>query len=175
MKKGRVAMALLVVVAGAGAGGYFARPAIDQAIGRRGEREARIVSEHRDGERLLLTLRSGDETMLATFRQRADDIETLVNPGDTITLRVSGRGVFADDAPILGVSRPGARRTSTDDDEATVEAADGADGEGAEEHAEHEPSAGDHGEHPDGEAHEPEPAEHADAEHATGPSGSAPG
>ena len=93
-------------LAGGAAGGYFGRPAVDRAMGGVGQIEAQVVSERRDDDRLVLTLRSGDDTMLATFRNRVDDIAELVTPGDTITLRTRATTVFADDVPIVRVAHP---------------------------------------------------------------------
>lgn len=98
---------VLVLLAAGLAGGYFARPQIEPLVGGPREVEGVVVAERTEDDRLVLTLRVADETMLATFHNRAGDIAELVSPGDTITLRVRGTSVFADDAPIVRVARPG--------------------------------------------------------------------
>jgi hypothetical protein len=101
----KAALALVVVLAGA-AGGYFGRPFAEPYVGGPRELEAEVAAERAEESRLVLTLRAGDETMLATFHRRAGDVAELVEPGDTIVLRTRGEGVFADDAEVLRVSRP---------------------------------------------------------------------
>lgn len=96
---------LLLGLAGGLVGGYFARPSVDRAIGISNEIEGVVVEERREDERLVLTLRAGEETVLASFRERADDVEQLVAPGDFITVRLGARGVFADEVPIVRLRR----------------------------------------------------------------------
>ncbi|GEM_PF-6551278 len=96
---------LLLGLAGGLVGGYFARPSVDRAIGISNEIEGVVVAERREDERLVLTLRAGEETVLASFRERADDVEQLVAPGDFLTVRLGSRGVFADEVPIVRLRR----------------------------------------------------------------------
>jgi hypothetical protein len=99
-------LALLVLgLLGGLAGGYFARPSLDRALGLTNEVEGVVVEERREDERLVLTLRAGEETVLASFRERADDVEQLVAPGDFLTVRLGARGVFADEVPIVRLRR----------------------------------------------------------------------
>jgi hypothetical protein len=99
-------LALLVLgLAGGLVGGYFARPWVDRAVGISNEIEGVVVEERREDERLVLTLRAGEETVLASFRERADDVEQLVAPGDFLTVRLGARGVFADEVPIVRLRR----------------------------------------------------------------------
>lgn len=69
--------------------------------------EGVVLEERLEDERLVLVLRSEDESRLATFSQRREDIATLVEVGDRIRLQVSGGGVFADDPAIVWVRRSG--------------------------------------------------------------------
>lgn len=123
---------VLVLGLGAGAaGGYFARPSVEAHLGDDDgeEVEAQVIAERREDERLVLTLRAGDETFLATFHERADDVAELVSPGDQITVRLSGPGVFADDVPIVHVRRgeghvAEAEPEPADDEEAAEPGAD---------------------------------------------------
>jgi hypothetical protein len=99
-------LGFVVLVALGVAGGYFLRPPVEQWLTGRGEVEASVIEERREEDRLVLSLRSGDQTMMATFRERIDDVAELVEVGDVVTLRVGGHGVFADDVPIVRVQRP---------------------------------------------------------------------
>ncbi len=103
MKK-KLVLGLVVLVLGA-TGGWLARPSLARALGIGGEVDGRGGAERREGDRLVLTLRMGDDTMMATFRNRVDDIAELVEVGDVITLRARNH-VFADDVPIVRVTRP---------------------------------------------------------------------
>jgi len=126
MKK--LVLALFLMGLGA-AGGYFGRPFAEPLVGGPREVDAVVVSERTEESRLVLTLRMGDETMLATFHNRSEDVAELVAPGDTITLRMRSSGVFADDAPILRVSRPSAEPPAETPDEAAPPAEGEAEGE----------------------------------------------
>lgn len=99
-------LGVVLVLALGIAGGYAVRPPVEQWLTGRGEVEASVIEERREEDRLVLALRSGDHTLMATFRERVDDIAELVEVGDVVTLRVGGHGVFADDVPIVRVQRP---------------------------------------------------------------------
>lgn len=163
-------LGVVLVLALGVAGGYFLRPPVEQWLTGRGEVEASVIEERREEDRLVLALRSGDQTMMATFRERIDDIAELVDVGDVVTLHVGGHGVFADDVPIVRVQRPpppppSRRRRRSE------EAEEGAEGTAADEHA-----AGTSGEHASdehaSEAHASEVGEAnatgASEEHASG-------
>jgi hypothetical protein len=150
-----------VVLLGLGvAGGYFLRPPVEQWLTGRGEVEASVLEERREEDRLVLSLRSGDQTMMATFRERIDDIAELVEVGDVVTLRVGGHGVFADDVPIVRVQRPPPppaprRRRRTEDAEgetATAGAEAAGEATATEAHGGHEEGAG-HASEPAAEPH----------------------
>jgi hypothetical protein len=83
-------LGFVVLVALGVAGGYFLRPPVEQWLTGRGEVEASVIEERREEDRLVLSLRSGDQTMMATFRERIDDVAELVEVGDVVTLRVGG-------------------------------------------------------------------------------------
>lgn len=104
-------MKLVILVVGAlggAAGMHFAGGAVRQAVGLEGrEVEANVLEETRDEDgRLVLMLESEGESMLATFRERADDVASLVQVGDVISFRTPIHGVFSDDVPLLSVRRP---------------------------------------------------------------------
>lgn len=167
-------LGFVVLLALGVAGGYLLHPPVEQWLTGRGEVEASVLEERREEDRLVLSLRSGDQTMMATFRERIDDIAELVEVGDVVTLRVGGHGVFADDVPIVRVQRPPPppasrrRRRSEEAESETATAGAGA-GEATEAHeagaattpAEGEPPAHAGQAHadeaPSGEAHASEP------------------
>lgn len=159
-------LGVVLVLALGLAGGYFLRPPIEQWLTGRGEVEASVIEERREEDRLVLSLRSGEQTMMATFRDRIDDIAELVEVGDVVTLRVGGHGVFADDVPIVRVERPpppppSRRRRRGEDAEAAPVAA-GAEAGAADAHAADAHEAGaETRETPEG-----EPATHTGEAHA---------
>ncbi|MFK7998448.1 MAG: hypothetical protein AB8H86_02585 [Polyangiales bacterium] len=114
-------MKLLILIVGLGGGAalmhFFEKPA-RQAVGLLGrEVEASVLEERRDEDgRLVLMLESEGESMLATFRERADDVASLVHVGDVVTFRAPIDGVFSDDVPLLSV-----RRSEASEDEGSAE------------------------------------------------------
>lgn len=155
---------LLVVGLAAGvAGGYAARPSVDRLMGQSEEVEGVVVDERREEDRLILTLRAGEETLLASFHERADDVEGLVAPGDYLTVRVGARGVFADEVPIVRLRRA-ADLPAPDPAEPADEHAhdgDGPDEADEDDEADGTESGEDEGE-PDPERADPEPHHEAD-------------
>lgn len=136
---------LVVILVGAAAGlagGYFARPSVDRALGGATEVEGEVVAERRQDDRLLLTLRAGDETIVASFRERADDVEELVSEGDHLTVRVGAHGVFADEVPIVRLRRAADVAAAAEGPEPETEAPEAeADTEAPTEPTEAEPEA----------------------------------
>ena len=100
-----LALGLVLGLAVGMVGGYFGRPRVERALGGSGEVEALVVAERQEEDRLVLTLSTGDETMLASFRERQGDVAELVSPGDMLTVRIARPGVFADDVPIVRLRR----------------------------------------------------------------------
>lgn len=107
---------LLVGVIGGAALMHFFGAQARQAAGLEGRQvEANVLEEHRDEDgRLVLMLESEGESMLATFRERADDVASLVSVGDVVTFRAPSYGVFSDDVPLLSVRRGTGSREGTD-------------------------------------------------------------
>ncbi|MEM9865436.1 MAG: hypothetical protein AAF938_27770 [Myxococcota bacterium] len=107
MKK---ALILFLLGGGGGAAGYHygkpqVMPHLAPFLGEGpAELEGVVVEKRQDEERLVLVLRSGDETFLASFRERMSDVATLVHEGDTVVLESTG-DVFTEDVPILRVRR----------------------------------------------------------------------
>ena len=91
----------IIALALGGAGGWFGH----QQYGTRfGSTEAVVVSKRLEEERLVLVLEADEHAMLATFRNRASDVDELVAIGDTLRIAGTG-GVFTDDPQILEVRR----------------------------------------------------------------------
>ncbi|MFT5356823.1 MAG: hypothetical protein ACI9KE_004049 [Polyangiales bacterium] len=128
---------LLVGTLGGAALMHFSGEPIRRAAGLEGrEVEANVLEESRDEDgRLVLMLESDGESMLATFRERADDVASLVHVGDVVSFIAPVNGVFADDVPLLSVRR--GSDLVEDDEEADVE---GSEEEGSEELEAEEPS-----------------------------------
>ncbi|MEQ8459701.1 MAG: hypothetical protein RLO52_28015 [Sandaracinaceae bacterium] len=142
MKK--ILIGALVGLAAGLPGGWFGNAHFAEGLGLDGDEiEAVVLEERREDERLVLMLQAEDETILATFSERPDDVAQLVAPGDTVTLFVRADSPFADDVPILSVRRgeraaeeeaaaeeAAAEEAETSEDE-LAEDAEGADAEGA--------------------------------------------
>lgn len=82
------------------------RPALSEAF--RGEEEVtegRVVGKRLQGERLLLTVDAAEGTVLATFKQRVQEIDMLVEEGDLLKLGVRRYEPFVEDPPILSVRK----------------------------------------------------------------------
>lgn len=151
------ALLFLLVLIGGAAGGYFARPHVDQMIGMGGT-EAEVTAKETDEEgRVILTLATEDATMLAAFTERAAEVDRLVAEGARVTLEPGVNAPFLDE-PVLVHVRYGEQgiepvegeegeEQSADDESAEDNAADGeaaeesedgeaADGEAADEDGE---------------------------------------
>lgn len=96
-----VLVTLLVGAALGGAGGWYAHVAYARGAGT----PAEVLEERREDERLVLVLQADDRRLMATFRDRADDLAEIVHVGDTVVL-ASAPGVFADEPRVLGVRPP---------------------------------------------------------------------
>ena len=63
-----------------------------------------VVEDKRiEGDRLLLTLVTGDGAVLATFTEKVAEIDLLVAPGDTVGLALDGYRPFVEDPEIQRV------------------------------------------------------------------------
>ena len=153
MKK--ILVGALVGLAAGLPGGWFGNAHFAEGLGLDGDEiEAVVLEERREDERLVLMLQAEDETILATFSERPDDVAQLVAPGDTVTLFVRADSPFADDVPILSVRRgeraaeeeAAAEEAETSEDELAEDAdgqeadAEGADAEDADADAEDGPT-----------------------------------
>jgi hypothetical protein len=71
-----------------------------------------VLAEERDGDRLLLTIRTEPGALIASFSERVAEIGLLVDPGDTVTIAVDDYDPFIADPDFEGV-RKGAPPTDT--------------------------------------------------------------
>jgi len=151
----KILIGALVGLAAGLPGGWFGNAHFAEGLGLDGDEiEAVVLEERREDERLVLMLQAEDETILATFSERPDDVAQLVAPGDTVTLFVRADSPFADDVPILSVRRgeraaeeeAAAEEAETSEDELAEDAdgqeadAEGADAEDADADAEDGPT-----------------------------------
>lgn len=89
---------LLVGAAAGGAGGWYAHVQYERHMGS----PAEVLSMEHEDDRLVLVLRGDGRTFMATFRDRADDLASIVHVGDTVVLSTAPN-VFADEPRLLGV------------------------------------------------------------------------
>lgn len=161
------ALLFLLVLIGGAAGGYFARPHVDQMIGMGGT-EAEVTAKETDEEgRVILTLATEDATMLAAFTERAAEVDRLVAEGARVTLEPGVNAPFLDE-PVLVHVRYGEQgiepvegeegeEQAADDESAEDNAADGEaaeeseDGEAADGEAADEDGEGSEGNNEDAE------------------------
>lgn len=68
--------------------------------------EGTVLDKESQSDRLLMRVASDEGLILATFSQKQDDIDLLVQPGDRVQLRVRGVEPFVTDPVIEHVRRP---------------------------------------------------------------------
>ncbi len=89
-----------------------ARPYLGQNLqeavsGKRESVSGLVTAKQRQGDRLLLTIVTRDGASLATFEKMADEINLLVEEGDTVALGLrGGYEPFLQDPDIRGVRKP---------------------------------------------------------------------
>lgn len=64
-----------------------------------------VLSEERDGERLLLTIEADQGAFIASFSRRVSEIALLVEPGDSVTISVKDYDPFIEDPDFEGVRK----------------------------------------------------------------------
>ncbi len=81
---------------------------LQEAVSGKRESVAGLVTvKQRQGDRLLLTIVTRDGASLATFQKMADEINLLVEEGDTVALGLrGGYEPFLQDPDIRGVRKP---------------------------------------------------------------------
>ena len=67
--------------------------------------EGTVVRRQRDGERLLLTINTGQGAALATFTDNVAEIDLLVEEGDAVTLGLGAYEPFVENPPIRAVRK----------------------------------------------------------------------
>lgn len=172
-----ILVGLVLGLAGGLPGGWFALQELGPQLGFDGTSEVQYTVEARRVEdgRVQLMLRSDeDETVLATFTERPDDVAALARVGDAVVLQISEPAPIIDEPHVLRVITeadderpdpfdPNAAVDADEEDveDADEEEADEEDGDEADEHAD-EAEEADAGEHDAEEAGDD--AEGADAE-----------
>ncbi len=110
-RKGR---GIATFVAGAVLGAVLmavARPFLGARLpsGMGGKRElvaGPVAAKQRKGDRLLLTVVTPAGAVLGTFKKKVDEIDLLVETGDTVTLAIAGYQPFLEDPEIARVAKP---------------------------------------------------------------------
>jgi len=104
-----VVVALLVgLVAGATLGLLGPRYWPELTAPFEGKRElvqGEVLREERREDRYLITLKTPEGAILATFRERAAEVDLLVDPGDRVTLALRGYAPFVADPRIARVMK----------------------------------------------------------------------
>ena len=76
--------------------------------------EGEVVRKLKEQDRLLLTVRTGEGTLLATFKKRVTEIDLLVSERDLLALAIRRYEPFVDDPSIRRVRKPEGATPSTD-------------------------------------------------------------
>lgn len=79
---------------------------IPDAIRPGGLVDGEVLEKSRENDRLLLKLTTERGMILATFHERQEEIDLLIEKGDTVTIRVERYQPFLEDPPIERVGRP---------------------------------------------------------------------
>lgn len=113
----RVIVALLVGL-GLGIALGFAAPRYWPELtapweGKRELIEGEVLREERRDDRYLLTLKTPQGAILASFRERAAEVDLLVDPGDRVTLALPGYAPFVSDPRIARVLKRDQPRPAT--------------------------------------------------------------
>jgi hypothetical protein len=82
-------------------------PYVHKASSGTGEHiEGQVVRKQRDGNRLLVKINTAQGPMLVTFTQRVADLDVLLDPGDIVTLMISGYATFVEDPVFERIKAP---------------------------------------------------------------------
>jgi len=93
-------------IAGTILASHWAGPDLLSPFRSGGSVEGRVLDKAREGDRLLLKIEAEHGVLLATFTQRQEEIDLLVDPADTITLDVREYQPFLEDPAIERVRKP---------------------------------------------------------------------
>jgi hypothetical protein len=77
--------------------------------GKRETVEGPVAAKQRKGDRLLLTVVTPAGAVLGTFKKRVEEIDLLVETGDTVALAIAGYEPFLQDPEITRVAKPAFR------------------------------------------------------------------
>lgn len=105
----------------------FLSDSLPQAVGGKRESVAGpVAAKQQKGDRLLLTVNTRAGAILATFTRKVDEINLLVEQGDTVTLKIPGYQPFLENPEISRVGKPMgiAAIESPEPDSAGLETAD---------------------------------------------------
>ena len=100
--KGKLLLLLLGLLIGLAAAVLFPRlrESLTPGVLRQAPTEGVVEDKRSEGDRLLLTLVTGDGAVLATFTKKVAEIDLLVAPGDTVSLALDGYRPFVEDPEI---------------------------------------------------------------------------
>ncbi len=82
-----------------------------------------VLARQREPDRLLLTVETSEGALLATIREKIEEIGLLVDIGDTLTFELRRYSPFIDDPTIAGVRKAGAPAMRADEPVPETEAA----------------------------------------------------
>ncbi|MGH9322003.1 MAG: hypothetical protein ACRD21_01045 [Vicinamibacteria bacterium] len=81
------------------------RSQVPDALFPGGSMEGVVLAKSGENGKLLLKLETGEGSLLATFTERVDEIDLLIEKGDRITLRVARYQPFLIDPRLARVSK----------------------------------------------------------------------
>ncbi len=99
-------LGVVLGVAGTVVARLWVGPALLSPFQKGGLVEGLVLDKALEPDRLLLKIEAEDGVSLATFTQRQEEINLLVDPGDTITLDVREYQPFLEDPAIERVRKP---------------------------------------------------------------------
>lgn len=94
-----------------GVGTFVAQPLLGRRLpeavrGKYETLQGPVTAKQMQGERLLLTVSTRAGAILATFRKQVEEINLLVEEGDTVALDVPGYQPFMQNPEIIRVAKP---------------------------------------------------------------------
>ncbi len=100
-----VIVGLAIGITGAILAPRFAGPYLPAAMKPGTSVEGTVVAKLREPDRLLLTVRAAEGSILVTFTKKVPEIDLLVEKADTILLSMRGYKPFIHDPEILRVAK----------------------------------------------------------------------
>lgn len=99
-------LGVLVGVAGTVLLPNLIAPILPDALRSAGESVRGTVADKKwKGDRLLLSIDAHRGAVLATFRKRTEELDLLIQEGDSVTLEVASTGPFADEPRLMQVKK----------------------------------------------------------------------